>query len=131
MPLTSGHGVITVTLGYGREIGHGEVARGTGYNAGALRGSTAMWVASGVQAARTGSTYQLVSSQDHGSMEGRPLFRTDTLANYKSNPTFAPDMSPMATQVNGSRWQLMPNSRKWRFTDSHAPRAVIPIFLWS
>ena len=28
-------------------------------------------------------------------------------------------------------WQSMPISRKCRFTDSHAPRAVMPIALWS
>ncbi len=28
-------------------------------------------------------------------------------------------------------WMSVPSSRKWRLTDSHAPRAVIPICLWS
>ena len=29
------------------------------------------------------------------------------------------------------RWMSLPSSRKWRCTHSHAPRAVIPSFLWS
>ena len=28
-------------------------------------------------------------------------------------------------------WMSVPSSRKWRLTASQAPRAVIPIFLWS
>jgi hypothetical protein len=37
----------------------------------------------------------------------------------------------MPTQVKSCVWQSTPISRKCRFTDSQAPRAVIPIALWS
>ena len=40
-------------------------------------------------------------------------------------PNTSPDMSPMPTTVNGSFITSVPISRKWRLTDSHAPRAVI------
>ena len=46
-------------------------------------------------------------------------------------PNTSPDMSPMPTTVKSSDWMSWPSSRKWRFTDSQAPRAVMPIFLWS
>ncbi len=46
-------------------------------------------------------------------------------------PNTSPDMSPMPTTVNGVDMMSIPSSRKWRFTDSHAPRAVIPSALWS
>ena len=46
-------------------------------------------------------------------------------------PKTSPDMSPMPTQVKSSLWQSTPRSRKCRFTDSQAPRAVIPMALWS
>ena len=46
-------------------------------------------------------------------------------------PNTSPDMSPIPTTVKSSFWTSMSSSRKWRFTDSHAPRAVMPIFLWS
>ena len=46
-------------------------------------------------------------------------------------PNTSPDMSPTPATVNGVSWMSWPSSRKWRFTDSHAPRAVMPIFLWS
>src|SRR3954447_17257634 len=46
-------------------------------------------------------------------------------------PNTSPDMSPMPTHVKSSVWQSMPRSRKWRCTETHAPRAVMPIALWS
>ena len=46
-------------------------------------------------------------------------------------PNTSPDMSPMPTTVIGAVSALTPRSRKWRFTDSQAPLAVMPIFLWS
>ena len=46
-------------------------------------------------------------------------------------PNTSPDMSPMPTTVNGSAAGSRPSSRKWRLTDSQAPRAVIPSALWS
>jgi len=46
-------------------------------------------------------------------------------------PNTSPAMSPTPTTVKSSDWMSRSSSRKWRLTDSHAPRAVIPIFLWS
>ena len=46
-------------------------------------------------------------------------------------PNTSPDMSPMPATVKSVVWVSMPISRKWRLTDSHAPRAVMPIALWS
>ena len=46
-------------------------------------------------------------------------------------PNTSPDMSPIPTTVNSSAWVSTPSSRKCRFTLSHAPRAVMPIALWS
>ena len=46
-------------------------------------------------------------------------------------PNTSPDMSPTPTTVKSVVCVSMPISRKCRFTDSHAPRAVIAIFLWS
>ena len=37
----------------------------------------------------------------------------------------------MPTQVNSSVWQSIPRSRKCRCTETQAPRAVIPMALWS
>src|SRR5689334_426852 len=46
-------------------------------------------------------------------------------------PNTSPDMSPMPTTAKSSVWVSSPSSRKCRLTDSRAPRAVVPIFLWS
>ena len=46
-------------------------------------------------------------------------------------PNTSPDMSPIPTTVKSVVWMSVPNSRKWRLTDSQAPRAVMPIALWS
>ena len=46
-------------------------------------------------------------------------------------PNTSPDMSPTPTTENGVVWMSRFISRKWRFTASQAPRAVMPIFLWS
>ena len=46
-------------------------------------------------------------------------------------PNTSPDMSPTPTTVKSSVWVSRPSSRKCRFTDSQAPFAVMPIFLWS
>ncbi len=46
-------------------------------------------------------------------------------------PNTSPDMSPTPATVKSSLWTSRPSSRKWRLTDSQAPRAVMPIFLWS
>ena len=46
-------------------------------------------------------------------------------------PKTSPDMSPMPTHVKSSVWQSRPISKKCRLTDSQAPRAVMPMPLWS
>ncbi len=46
-------------------------------------------------------------------------------------PNTSPDMSPTPTTVKSVLWMSTPVSRKNRFTPSHAPRAVMPIALWS
>ena len=69
------HGVATLNLGYGRSRG-GEIAAGRGVDAYRLRTTAAAWAAAGIRLKPTGEHYQLVSTQDHGSMEGRDLVRT-------------------------------------------------------
>ncbi len=46
-------------------------------------------------------------------------------------PNTSPAMSPMPTTVKSCVCVSTPSSRKCRLTHSHAPLAVIPIFLWS
>jgi len=97
---------VTFHLGYGRTLGHKcEVANGAGFDAYKLRTSGGMHMATGMTARKTGGKYQLVTTQNHGSMEGRALVRENTLAGYKADPDFAPNMSPLKDKkLNRSLW---------------------------
>ncbi|MCB2231552.1 TAT-variant-translocated molybdopterin oxidoreductase [bacterium] len=83
---------VTLLLGYGREK-LGRVADGVGFNTYALRTFDAPYIVPGGNMQRTGGTYELATTQDHGSMEGRPIVRETTLAEYQSSdtPHFYPD----------------------------------------
>jgi len=84
---------VTITLGYGRTRA-GRVGTAQGFNAYALRTTTAPWIASGVKIRKTGDTYKLASTQGMQSMDTpdgghRPLVRETTLAEYRKEPDFA------------------------------------------
>ncbi len=87
---------VLLPLGYGRELEEFTVARGAGFDTYRLRSTTSFTMGSGLRVAGTGRLHKLVTTQDHGSMEGRPLYREADVATFKANPTFAPDMSPLA-----------------------------------
>ncbi|MEE9126253.1 MAG: 4Fe-4S dicluster domain-containing protein, partial [Planctomycetota bacterium] len=97
---------VTFHLGYGRDLGDEcQVAKGAGFSAYALRTSGAMHMAAGMTATDTGEKYQLATTQNHGSMEGRALVRENTLEGYKKDPDFAPNMSPLKDKsLNRSLW---------------------------
>jgi molybdopterin-containing oxidoreductase family iron-sulfur binding subunit len=84
-------GTLTLHLGYGRWRA-GRVGTGAGFNAYALRTSTAPWWASGAEVRRTGERYRLACTQDHWSMEGRPIVRAASLEEYQKQPAFAHEM---------------------------------------
>jgi molybdopterin-containing oxidoreductase family iron-sulfur binding subunit len=76
-------GVVAVTLGYGRSHA-GRVGSGVGVNAFAVRTSQAAGFGGGVSLTRLGRTYPLSATQEHGSMEGRPLVRESTLTELRA-----------------------------------------------
>ncbi|UCE23660.1 MAG: TAT-variant-translocated molybdopterin oxidoreductase, partial [Candidatus Zixiibacteriota bacterium] len=81
---------VVLELGYGQE-NLGRVADGVGFNTYALRTSDAMHYGTGLTMTKTGRTYPLASTQDHGSMEDRPHVREATLEEYRKHPDFAPE----------------------------------------
>ncbi len=83
---------VTLLLGYGRQ-NLGRVADGVGFNTYTLRTFDHPCIAGGGSLQRTGGTWELANTQDHGSMEGRPIVRESTLADYRSSddPTFYPE----------------------------------------
>ncbi len=82
---------ITIPLGYGREAA-GRIGNGVGFNAYRLRVSSARDFTDGLTLAKTGQCHKLSSTQEHQSMEGRPLLREGTLAEYRRDPEFAEKM---------------------------------------
>jgi molybdopterin-containing oxidoreductase family iron-sulfur binding subunit len=75
--------VVALTLGYGRQRA-GRIGSGVGFDTFTVRTSQAPGFASGVTLTRLGSKYPLSATQDHGSMEGRPLVRESTVAELRS-----------------------------------------------
>lgn len=96
---------ITLKLGYGHRA-TGKIGDESGFNASKLRTTTNFnYLNKDITIVKTGETYLLASLQDHWSIEdkyfegeessnsqnGRPIFREETIDNYKKNPTFAKD----------------------------------------
>jgi molybdopterin-containing oxidoreductase family iron-sulfur binding subunit len=81
----------TLPLGYGRTRA-GKFGTKAGFNAYALRASDALGGETGLEIAKTGRTYKLVTTQHHDNMEGRALVRAGTLEEYEKNPKFAKEM---------------------------------------
>jgi Fe-S-cluster-containing dehydrogenase component len=88
--LAPGHAADTITihLGYGRERA-GRIGTGIGFSVNALRTTAAYDILTGVQVTKTGDSYDLVSTQDHWSLEGRNLVRVATVAQFQQDPNFA------------------------------------------
>jgi MoCo/4Fe-4S cofactor protein with predicted Tat translocation signal len=78
-------GVIALTLGYGRSHA-GRIGSGVGFDAFKVRSSKAPGFDSGVKLTKLARTYPLSATQEHGSMEGRPVVRESTLTALRSKP---------------------------------------------
>jgi molybdopterin-containing oxidoreductase family iron-sulfur binding subunit len=76
-------GVVALTLGYGRSHA-GRVGSGVGFDTFTVRASQAPGFDSGVRLTRLGRTYPLSATQEHGSMEGRPVVHESTLTELRS-----------------------------------------------
>jgi MoCo/4Fe-4S cofactor protein with predicted Tat translocation signal len=80
--------VIALALGYGRTQ-TGRIGKDAGFNAYALRSSTAPYFASGAKLILTSKFQELACTQTHGSQEGRPMVREGNLNQYRDKPEFA------------------------------------------
>ena len=77
-----------LALGYGREK-TGRVGYGVGFNAYPLLTSTSGYISVGAAVRKTGGTYVIACTQDHWSMEGRPIIREANLEQFRKHPNFA------------------------------------------
>ena len=76
-------GVVALTLGYGRQRA-GRIGSGVGFDAFTVRSSKAPGFDSGGTLTKLARTYPLSATQEHGSMEGRPVVRESTLTALRS-----------------------------------------------
>jgi Fe-S-cluster-containing dehydrogenase component/anaerobic selenocysteine-containing dehydrogenase len=76
---------ITVHLGYGRKHA-GVVGNGAGFDAYAIRTSSALWFGAGLTVQSTGKGYPLATAQMHKSLEGRDLLISKPVDDYRSDP---------------------------------------------
>jgi molybdopterin-containing oxidoreductase family iron-sulfur binding subunit len=77
-------GVVALTVGYGRRRA-GRIGSGVGFDTFAIRtAKDPGFVTSGVALRKVGRTYPLSATQEHWSMEGRPLVRESTAAELQS-----------------------------------------------
>ncbi|MHB8519531.1 MAG: TAT-variant-translocated molybdopterin oxidoreductase [Limisphaerales bacterium] len=94
-----------LALGYGRER-TGRVGRGVGFNAYRLRASLAPHITAGATLRKTGERYPISCTQDHWSMEGRPIIRELNLKQFEQHPDFA---KHMGLEAPPSELPLYPN----------------------
>jgi molybdopterin-containing oxidoreductase family iron-sulfur binding subunit len=106
-------GSISVTMGYGRNIlsdrsptggpffdldvdvySEGALANGVGTNVSPLLPAGGFRIVTGVSVEKSGEDYMIASTQDHPSMEGRPMVRMATVDEFKANPAFAQEAVP-------------------------------------
>ncbi|HTL17709.1 MAG TPA: TAT-variant-translocated molybdopterin oxidoreductase [Patescibacteria group bacterium] len=80
-----------LALGYGRTKS-GRIGNGAGFNAYTVRTLNAPHFAPGATVRLTGETYPLSCTQDHWSMEGRPIIREANLEQFRQKPRFAKGM---------------------------------------
>ena len=85
-------GSVAVHLGYGRSRA-GQVGNGAGFNAYALRASGTLWIGHGLEIARTGGRYELATTQNQQTLQGRDLVRAASLEEYRQRPHFAHETS--------------------------------------
>jgi molybdopterin-containing oxidoreductase family iron-sulfur binding subunit len=82
---------VTLELGYGRES-VGRIGNGIGFNTYKVRSSTSMYYGNGATVSKTGVKYDFASTQDHWSLEDRPIYREGTIQDYQEHPDFVAEM---------------------------------------
>ncbi len=105
-----------LALGYGRERA-GRVGNRVGFNAYPLRSRETPHFAVGATVRPTGKTYPLACTQDHWSMEGRPIVREANLEQFQKDPGFAKRLN-MHEPPGGMR-PLYPNPLEEKKQKAH------------
>jgi len=85
---------VIVHLGYGRTAA-GRAGTGVGGDVYPLRTSAAPGFVAGATVEASGKEHRIAQTQDHGSMEGRPVVREASLGEWRHEPHFAAEMVEM------------------------------------
>jgi ferredoxin len=123
-------------LGYGRSkcgrVGGSKAENSVGFNAYALRGSDALHIAAGAKIAKAGGTFAFSITQEHGSMEGRPIIREANVEDYRKSPEFArnfdldsPHHAGHIPKEEGSEGRLAARLYKNTYAEYDAQRAKL------
>ncbi|MGD8609353.1 MAG: 4Fe-4S dicluster domain-containing protein, partial [Myxococcales bacterium] len=107
---------VTLTLGWGRTAA-GRYGNGKGFDVNPLRTTDGMDFTDGVKVEALRQTYNIVQTQTHHRMEGRPIAIDATLEEYREEPDFASfrSVSPDSTQPLWKR-QDYSEGHKWGMT---------------
>jgi MoCo/4Fe-4S cofactor protein with predicted Tat translocation signal len=76
-------GIVALTVGYGRSRA-GRIGSGVGFDAFTVRSSKAPGFDGGAKITRAGRSFAMSATQNHGSMEGRPLVRESTVTELRA-----------------------------------------------
>ena len=111
-------GVVALTLGYGRSHA-GRIGSGVGFDAYTVRSAGAPGFDSGASLTKLGRTYPLSATQEHGSMEGRPLVRESTLAELQSKSAQAEGSAPPPKKDGGALGVFPEHTPHFSLWDPH------------
>jgi len=82
---------LALPLGYGRQFA-GRIARAVGFDTYKFIDSSSGFMVTGASISITGRKHDFANTQDHNSMDGRPIVREADLEEFKRNPAFAREM---------------------------------------
>ena len=106
---------IAVTLGWGRKNA-GRYGSGHGFDVYPLRTSDGLGFADGVAVRKTGVSYTFSQTQEHQSMEGRPIAIDATLEEYRKTPEFAQFRTPRPKTLPLWNTQNYSTGHQWAMT---------------
>ncbi|MCF7803671.1 MAG: TAT-variant-translocated molybdopterin oxidoreductase [Candidatus Marinimicrobia bacterium] len=94
---------VVLELGYGRTAA-GRVANEVGVNTFKLRTANSMNFGAGLTVRKSGEKFTLASTQDHWSLEDRPIYREATKQEYGEHPKFVDEVHAEAPP-NENLWE--------------------------
>jgi molybdopterin-containing oxidoreductase family iron-sulfur binding subunit len=103
--------VVAIALGYGQSVPD-RVSFGAGANAYGLRDSRALW-ADDATLRKQGGSWKLAITQEHWTMEGRPIVIRHTIEHYRESPDFAAPMNEPGVSLYGL---TPPGAHQWGMT---------------